>query len=141
MARFAPVMIGVVATMACAPVDAASSMRFACSVSGEKLLSPAMAPSAVCARVQTALEAKLGSALRAVPQAPDMRTDRSGWVSVTLRFAKPGIASAKLSVARNNQIKVHPEVSVAVSDRAMGADTVNLLARQLSEMIGSLSKS
>jgi hypothetical protein len=90
----------------------------ACSAQGAKLLVPATTPDAACARLKAEL-ARAGT-----------RPDR-GQVAVVLRFEKPGIASARVTRTSGGRVTELPEISVAISDKAMGPSTIDLLAREI----------
>ena len=114
--------IGLTGALAALAVPgAAATPRFSCTVTGEKMLSPAMTSNAVCARFRAAAAAAIS------------RMAESDWMRVDVRFAKPGVASAKLTEARNGRTVAHPEISIAVSDRPLDATTVEMLAAELAK--------
>ena len=120
--------------MLLAPAHAAP-VRFACAVEGAKLIVPSTTPETVCGIFATAVEKALGAPVRRVAVLPDSAEDKSGWVRVEVRFARPGIASARLVCADKGRVVAHPEQSIAVSDRAIGRETVERLAREVAGRI------
>lgn len=98
--------------------QAAPPPGFACTATGTRLLVPAMAPEAACARLRQGL-ARAGT-----------RLDRAN-IQVALRFEKPGIATARVTRGSGAGAVTLPDISVATSDRAMGPLTIDLLAREI----------
>jgi hypothetical protein len=109
-------------------------LRFACSVTGEKLLEPPTTAPAICEAMQASLARAMGKALQsdAKPIAAD---DRNGWMRVTIVFTKAGVASAKLEHADKDRVFVYPAANVAVSDRAPDIRVVEILATELARAI------
>lgn len=96
---------------------------FACMAQGTKLIVPATGAEAACARVRSGLER--AGALRGRDE-----------IRVALRFEKPGIASAAVTRVRGGRAVQLPEISVAVSDRAIGPSTIDLLTREIAVRLG-----
>jgi hypothetical protein len=107
-----------------------SSMPFECQVSGAKMLGKSMSSDEVCGKFSSILTKKLGKQMQKV-----QKVSGSAWVTINVRFAKPGIASATLTYSKNGKVKYHPEVSVATSDRAIDGNTVDMLARAVADQI------
>ncbi len=125
-------IVSLMALFAAQPAEAAP-LRMHCTVSGEKLLVPAVAPSQVCERMRAALGKATGLALR-LNSTPLSPADQS-WMRVTLRFTRSGIASARLETASHGRVTMHPDVNIGVSDRAMDLGVVDNLARELAKRV------
>lgn len=119
------------------PSNASPVIRFDCHVEGVALLSPPMSAEAVCARFKSGLEAATGTKTVTGTGTPGRERDVQGWIRVSVRFAKPGIASAELAHADGGKIKTHPKISVAVSDRPIGPDVIELLVKEVARALGT----
>jgi hypothetical protein len=125
----------VAAWTAAAPVQAGNVLRLVCAAKGAKMLSPPMADVAACDRFGAALSKAAKVKVRALAALPDLKRDREDWTRVTLRFAKPGIATLILSDMHKGQSIVHPSLSIAVTDRVIGANEIDELARQAATIL------
>jgi hypothetical protein len=125
----------VAAWTAVAPVQAGNVLRLVCLAKGAKMLSPPMTDVAVCDRFGAALSEAARVKVRALAALPDPKRDGGDWSRVTLLFAKPGIATLTLSDRRKGQSIVHPSLSIAVTDRAIGANEIDELARQAATIL------
>jgi hypothetical protein len=109
-------------------------LRFSCAVTGERHLEPPATAATICETMRASLGKAAGIALRTDPN-PIADDDRNGWMRVTLVFTKAGVASAKLERAEKNRVFVYPFVNVAVSDRGLDLQVVDILARELARAI------
>ncbi len=91
---------------------------FACTAQGTRLLAPATSPEAACARLREGL-AKAG-----------VKPERAR-IEVALRFEKPGIATASVTRIERGRRTQLPDISVAVSDKAIAPSAIDLLAREI----------
>jgi hypothetical protein len=125
-------MVGLLA-IATGAVDAqaATPLRLLCRASGSKLVVPAMADAAVCERFRASLSAILKASVRLSPASPGP----ADGVSAVLRFAKPGVATVSLTDMRGARSTVYPPLSIAVTDRAMGTNEIDELAKQAATML------
>jgi len=127
-----------VATLTALPA-VATPVRFACASMGEKLIVPPASASSVCERFRVALSRAARVTLRA-----DARRfaagDAAPWIRVSLQFTKAGVASARVERAQHGRVIVYPASNVAVSDRAIGPQTIDLLARDVARAIDAVDK-
>ncbi len=129
-------LMAVAATLIAVPADAAAPMRFVCQVEGASILPPTLSADAICGSFKAGVDSALGLKTVAVAQAPDAAADKSGWVRIDVRIAKQGIVSAKVTRADRGHVEMRPETSIAVSDRAIGPDTIESLVREVARELG-----
>lgn len=118
----------------------AAPVRMACTVTGAKLMVPEMSPDAACARLRAAVGAAGSIAIQAIAKAPVANTDRSGWFSVDLYLTKPGVMTARIVDARSGRIVTHPDVSIAVMDRPLTVQTLDMMAREIANRLAMKPK-
>ena len=118
---------------------AAAPVRYACATVGEKLIVPPASPATVCERFRLALSRATQKTLR-VDTGRLAASDSVPWIRVTLRFTKAGVASARVEQSKSGRVVVHPDSNVAVSDRAIGLQSVDLLARGVARAIDATEK-
>ncbi len=109
----------------------AAPLSLFCRVSGSKLLVPAMTDAAICERFRASLTAILKAPVRLSPVAPGPAEG----INAMLRFAKPGLATLSLTEMRGGRSNVHPPLSIAVTDQAMGPNVIDDLAKQAATML------
>jgi len=118
---------------------AAEPVRFVCVSVGEKLIVPTASASKVCERFRDSL----ARAARVTFRTDQKRFAPSGpapRIRVTLSFTKAGVASARVEWAQGVRLTAYPEISVAVSDRAIGLQTVDVLAQSVARAIDAEGK-
>lgn len=102
-------------------------LALTCRVDGAKLLRPAATAQAACARLQALLGRGLG-----IPVRPLANRGAGGdGLHVDLAFRASGIATARATRSRAGLVTSYPEVGIARSDRPLGLDVVDGLARDL----------
>lgn len=111
------------------PAEAAyASIPFSCVVAGEKLLKPTMSANAICSKFAEGLSKGLAAKLL-----PTQSVAGKTWITLNVRFSKPGVATANLIYSKNGNVGRYPDISVATSDRAMDVKTVEILVRAVTD--------
>ncbi len=117
------------------PVDAALPISFICSVNGATLLKPKMAPDAICSQMKRGLEAALLVKLQTVSALPKVSSSTPRSLKIELSIRKPGIVAAIVTQRNSRTTKIHPEISIAVLDRAIDARDFDQLAHEIGKII------
>lgn len=109
-----------------------------CAAEGAKLLVPVATAAAACERLRKALTNELRRPVVLAARPTDAR-NRKSWADVVLRFAKPGVATARVTTARFGRLVVHPDAGVSVSDRALDLSVIDILARAIARTVDGRS--
>lgn len=117
------------------PVEAALPLSFICTVNGAGMLKPKIAPDAICSQVQRGIEAGLNTQLVAVSPPARVATRSARTLKVELSVRRPGIIAAIVTQQNRVMVKVHPEISIAVMDRAIDTRDIDMLAREIVKLI------
>lgn len=120
---------------ACVPVPPSSQVEFSCAIVGEKYLQPPTSAQAVCERLKASFDRRLGITTRLVDGTGKSPQDPGEWVRVHVEFASPGMVHARVTRRHASTVTDYPELSIAVSDRHIGLDTVEQLASQLADQL------
>ena len=107
--------------------------EFSCTVSGAKFADPTMDNSAVCALVQSKIDAALSR--RTVGIDPQNANKSKQSISVDIRYTKPGSIVASIGEQNAGVFMRYPEISVDVSDKPIGRQDVNSLATEVARVI------
>lgn len=116
-------------------VTQGGALNFHCSVVGEKFIQPRTDAATICGHFRSALSAALGHSLTQRPATPDRTAQRGDWISATITVEKNGVATAKSDEMVQGKINSHPAISIAVSGRAPGLDSIERLAKRTAENI------
>lgn len=114
-------------TLAAAP---APPMAFECRIEGAAMLRPPMAESAICERIREGLERGLK---RRVLASRTQIHDKTNWIRAEVKFRRPGIAAAYVTLSRGSNILKYPELSVSVMDRPLDSMAVDMLADTIAD--------
>lgn len=107
-------LIALTGAGACSAVEPnAPEPQIDCSANGAKLFAPPTSAEAVCDRFAAALRS------RPLP---------SGRLTVELDFASNGVASARVSVARDGRAAARSRFALAISDRGFALPDLDRLA-------------
>jgi hypothetical protein len=120
------------ASSACSAHPAkAAPMALSCTVSGEKLLAPAMTGEAICAEFKRQIDAVLPQGTEVFGDVPTGKDP--SWIKVAVRFVQPGTASAKLTQSSAGGVVKHPEIAIDVMDRSLNQSDVKRLATETAQ--------
>lgn len=115
--------------------EAATLSSFICNVNGAELLKPKIAPDAICAQMRHGIETAINGRLQAIAAPPKARSRVGASLTIDVSIRKPGIVAAIVTQQNRRTIKVHPEISIAVLDRALDARDIDQLVREVARMI------
>lgn len=120
--------------------EAVTPTPFLCTLNGAGLLKPKMAADAICARVKQTIETTLLVQLQTVPVLPKVNSSTPRSLKIEMSIRKPGIVAAIVTQRNRRTTKIHPEISIAVLDRAIDARDFDLLAREITRVIAAQPK-
>ncbi|HYI40387.1 MAG TPA: hypothetical protein VE053_08720 [Allosphingosinicella sp.] len=114
-------------TLAAAP---APPLAFDCRIEGAAMLRPPMAEIAICERIRHGLERGLK---RRVLTSKNEIHGKTNWIRAEVKFRRPGIAAAYITLSRDSKSLKYPELSVSVMDRPLDSMAVDMLADTIAD--------
>jgi D-serine deaminase-like pyridoxal phosphate-dependent protein len=110
---------------------------FACTVTGEKRLSPPMSQDAICTKLQRDVDRMLGvSSTRSAKMSLHDRA-QSNWVEIDLALSRPGTATVRLARRKDKRVVRYTEFAIDVFDTPLSESTLDMVSREVSRRIKS----
>ncbi len=114
-------------TLAAAP---APPLAFDCRIEGAAMLRPPMAEPAICERIRQGLERGLK---RRILTSRNELLDKTNWIRAEVKFRRPGIAAAYITLSVDSKSLKYPELSVSIMDRPLDSMAVDMLADTIAD--------
>lgn len=114
-------------TLAAAP---APPLALECRVHGVAMLRPPMAERTICERIRQGLERGLK---RRILVGKNELLDKTNWIRAEVKFRRPGIAAAYITLSLDSKSLKYPELSVSVMDRPLDSMAVDMLADTIAD--------
>lgn len=140
-ARRLPAVVAIIcmtASTACSAETATttSEIGFSCSVVGNKLLSPSVTTSSVCATFKDRIDGALVKPTKTMKALSN--AGAGDWIKLDVRFSQPGTATAIVVLNAGGRKIVHPEIAVDVMDRPLGQSEIEKLATEVVKLVAGL---
>jgi len=104
-----------------------------CTVAGAAKGSPGLNQQAVCARFSQAIEAALK--VRVVNSATPPLAQKGRWISIQVRIGGQAHAEAAFTSRLGGTVRKYPAIGIDVMDKALDLGEIDMLARQVSEVL------
>lgn len=109
------------------------AVEFHCTLTGSAKGSPALTRAVVCARFVAAIEPALKVRLVQVTAPPAPGKGR--WISVQVRLGAPASAEAAFTSRLGKTVRKHAAIGVDVMDKRLEMREIDLLAKDVAEVL------